>query len=464
MKHWSVERKFVSSMRRRTFLSSLMTLSALASCSTGEKKKPLLTGDRTNILASRSALNIDHQDESPITLPPLNLVNQWPQSGRIPSHIGENYSWGGLKPFHRHVMGAGAKHADFMAWAALGSYKRSLMPCTPVMANNCLVVMDGLGHVHCFSWPKLRKLWSFNPRPQQLQSSNIGGGLGIKDDCLYVVDGISQVICLSLGRGNVRWRASINTPGRSSPTIVGDRLFVGTIDEAFYCLDIKTGRQLWRYLATPTETTVFGLPAPAVADGIVVAGFGSGELIAFRAESGEVVWDDMLGAVSNQASTLNLSCVRGKPVITNDIVYAASMAQVMVAVDIKTGRRVWERALASQDDPLCVGEWLFIVSLDQTMVCLDRYSGHVRWMTKLPRYKNEVAGKGAIEWFGPLLANGKLVCISNVPQKGMIIVDPQNGHIVSMNQLHGMTWLPPIIVDGKMLVITNDGGMLIYGG
>ena len=40
--------------------------------------------------------------------------------------------------------------------------------------------------------------------------------------------------------------------------------------------------------------SVLGRPAPAYADGLVVAGFGSGELATLRADSGTVVWTDSL--------------------------------------------------------------------------------------------------------------------------------------------------------------------------
>ena len=73
-------------------------------------------------------------------------------------------------------------------------------------------------------------------------------------------------------------------------------MFVTTIEDRLLALATDDGRQLWTHQAANATTSMLGRPAPAYADGLVVAGFGSGELAALRAESGSVVWTDTLAA------------------------------------------------------------------------------------------------------------------------------------------------------------------------
>ena len=75
-------------------------------------------------------------------------------------------------------------------------------------------------------------------------------------------------------------------PTRSAPTVVEGRLFVTTIQDRLLALATEDGRQLWSYQATNPTTSLLGRPAPAYTDGLVVGGFGSGELATLRAESG----------------------------------------------------------------------------------------------------------------------------------------------------------------------------------
>ncbi len=291
----------------------------------------------------------------------------------------------------------------------------------------------------------------------------MGGGIGVDGDTVYIIDGISQALAVNAATGKVKWRSDFGTPGRSAPTIADGRVFFATIDERLFALDAATGSQLWSYTATAAETTVFGQPAPAVVNGVVIAGFGGGDLVAFRAESGEVVWSDMLGNVGSQASTLNLACVRGLPVVVDSTVYAVSLAQVMAAVDIRTGRRLWERAVGSQNSLLCVGDWLYVLSQDDQLACIDRLSGHVRWITQLRRFERVDVSKNIVTWIGPVMAGGQLVCVSTMPGNGVVRVNPTTGAIISVDSTDQVSFVPPIVVDEQMLIVTNDGKLRSYG-
>lgn len=453
-----------SGLPRRSLLAGAALAPILAACGDDDDdKKPLLAGHRTDVLSSGAGLMVDKEDHTPITLPAPITVSEWPINGRVPEHTGSNYAWGGLNRRWKHSIGAGISQPDFMAWAALGSLGRGMLSCVPLVHNGRLFIMDAQGIVRAFTWPAMRHVWTFNPRPKKSYSSNTGGGIGVDGDVLYIVDGISQTIAVYAATGKVKWRTDIGTPGRSAPTIAEGRVYFGTIDERFFALDAATGRQIWTYAATAAETTVFGQAAPAYANGVVVAGFGGGDLIAFRAESGEVVWSEMLGNVGAQASTLNLNCVRGLPVIVGSVVYAISMAQVLAAVDIRTGRRVWERSVAGQNSILCVGDWLYVVTLDQQVACIDRLSGHVRWIVQLRRFRKIKESKDIVTWFGPIMAGGQLVCLSTLPENGMVRIDPKTGAIISIDAMEVVSFVPPIVVDNQMLIVTNDGNLISYG-
>ena len=80
--------------------------------------------------------------------------------------------------------------------------------------------------------------------------------------------------------------SNFGAPTRSAPTVVEGRLFVTTIEDRMLALATDDGRQLWTYQAANPATSLLGRPAPAYTDGLVVGGFGSGELATLHAESG----------------------------------------------------------------------------------------------------------------------------------------------------------------------------------
>ena len=64
----------------------------------------------------------------------------------------------------------------------------------------------------------------------------------------------------------------------SSPVIVGKRVFVGSGDGRVYGLDLKSGKEVWRFNAGAAV-----LASPAVAAGRLVIGAEDGNLYCFGA-------------------------------------------------------------------------------------------------------------------------------------------------------------------------------------
>ncbi|MFN3242650.1 MAG: PQQ-binding-like beta-propeller repeat protein [Planctomycetota bacterium] len=108
---------------------------------------------------------------------------------------------------------------------------------------------------------------------------------------------------------NVRWAATMPGPGASTPIVLGDRVFVTSVDSArerlvAICLDRKTGEVVWQRDAgsgyKPTEQgtriargartrATYASPSP-VSDGQrVVFFFGNGDLVAYDF-AGEELW------------------------------------------------------------------------------------------------------------------------------------------------------------------------------
>ncbi|NLI25937.1 MAG: PQQ-binding-like beta-propeller repeat protein [Acetobacter sp.] len=456
-----------SHMKRRNILRLLSTvavLPALSACDDDEKQ--IVTGHRTPVLTSVDGLTVAKKDDSqpPVTIPPQVPSEVWPQAGKIPSHVSANYAWPGTrKRLWSRSIGASISEPDFLAWAALGANGRGIIQAQPVIADGRIFVMDAQGHIRAFTWPGMKMLWHLNPKPRKMQSSNLGGGLGVEGATLYIVDGISNAIAVDVATGKEKWRVDIGTPGRSAPTIVDGRVYFGTLDERLFALDASTGNQLWTFASSLADTIVFGQPAPAVVDGVVLAGFGSGELVALRADSGEVVWSDTLASINGQASSLDLACIRGMPVIVDGTAYAISVAAVLVAIDMRSGRRLWERAVPGQNAITCVGDWLFVSTLGQQVTCIDRQTGQVRWLTQLRDWQHLNSHKGIIVWTGPVLAGDKLVMVSTLPENGLLTMDPLTGKILSIDSLPSPTIVQPIVSDGKLLLLSDDGYLTAYG-
>lgn len=454
-------------MNRRAMLRvacSGAALTAMGGCSLfNDDEKPMLAGHRVDVLSTGAGLTVDPEDHTPITLSAPQSVTEWLQPDRTPDHVAVNAVWNGSDIKWSRSIGAEVNPTSFLSMVAIMPNSRGAIQSPPVIGNGRIFTTDAQGVVKAWTWPGMKQLWSHQPAPKKSRSTNIGGGVALDGETLYIVDGVAQALAVDAASGKIKWAVDLGTPGRSAPTIADGLVVFGTIDERLYALEAATGRQVWTYQATGADTVIFGQAAPAIVDGVVLAGFGSGDLVALRAASGEMVWSDSLGGANGMGAMLDFSCIRGAPVIKDGTAYAISMSNVLVAVDMRSGRRLWEREVSGQTPLTICGDWMFVLSTDQQLACLDRLSGHVRWITQLRRFRRQEVQKDAIQWVGPLLVNGKLVCFSTLPQEGMVIVDAVTGKIESTRKTTAPCQVQPIVCDGLVLTLSQDAVLRAYG-
>nr|WP_294513127.1 PQQ-binding-like beta-propeller repeat protein [uncultured Rhodopila sp.] len=435
-------------LARRTAL--LAAASALSGCSWldnlfSEKKTPL-EGKRDSVFADRRGLVVD-ENAAKVVLPPAVSNAAWPQAGGNPAHLMGH-------------LAANDRLAE--AWRGdigQGGGKRQILMAQPVVSGGTVFTMDSDAEVSAFNLADGRRLWRVDTKPKDVDSTNVGGGLGVDGTTLYAVNGLSQLVALELASGKEIWRRDLGVPARSAPTIADGRIFVTTIDDHLTAFSAADGHPLWTHQAAEPVTSMLGEPAPAYYQGLVIAGFGSGELAALRADSGSVAWTDGLGASRGRASGGDFLSIRALPVIVGGLVYAISMGGLLVCNDVPTGRRVWERQVAGEDTFAIAGDFMFLISAQQLVAAVNITDGRVSWITELPRYADPEKRKDTLTWYGPLLVSDRLIVTGT--SEDALSISPYTGEILGHIGLSAAAApFAPVVAGGTVLVISNDGRLL----
>lgn len=439
-------RRQISTLSRRAALTLPL---GLAGCGLFDnwfgEHKPTIPGKREPVLRAVDVLRPD-SGLPPVALPPEVRNAAWPQAGGNPAH-----DMGHLA----------ARPALSVAWTsdigAGGGYRQKIL-AQPVVAGGVVYAMDSAATISALDLASGRVLWRTETRAKKDRSTNIGGGVAIADGVLYAVNGLGSALALDPRRGEVKWRVGIEAPGRSSPTIAAGRVFLTTIDDRLLALDASNGRELWKYQAQNATTALLGQPAPAFAEGLIVAGFGSGELTALRADGGSVVWTDILAA-AGPGTLADIASIRGNPVISGGRVFAVGMGGITVALDLHAGRRLWERPVGGEDGAWIAGDWLFVVTLDQVLAALHAADGRVGWASPLPAYNDPKDQTGPLTWFGPVLAGDRLVVAGTSAQA--LAVSPYTGRILGRQRLPASAApVQPAVADGTVLLVAEDGRLI----
>lgn len=411
----------------------------------GTTKVPV-PGTRIAVISVNRGLVVDNPRNERVALPLPEMRNSWSQAGGRPSHeMGHAATAERLTEAWQSNIGTG------------GGYRRKITS-QPVVADGRVFTMDSNALVSAFDIAKGKRIWRFDTTPEDNRGTNIGGGVAIDSGVLYASTGRGEILAFDAATGKLKWRQNLDNAARSAPTIAEGKLFIALLGDKLVAHDITDGKRVWSYQASQSATAVLGLPSPAYADGFVVAGFGSGDLVALRATTGAVIWADSLASARGRNSASDLSAIHGMPVIQDGRVYATGLGGLMLALDLRSGRRLWERDVSSDDTPCVAGGWLFVLSVDSELAAISRIDGSVAWVRQLQKFENVEKSRDPIFWMGPTLASDRLVVVSSTAIAQA--VSPYTGEILGQQELSGAASVPPVVAAGTVFVVTDDAKLL----
>lgn len=432
-------------------LIALALVAGLSGCKSNSKgPKTPTVGERVPILSRiESGAKVDPTQEAvSVILPPQHENSEWAQAG------------GNAAKSYGHL--ALADHPS-RVWTAqiAGSTNRARLAAAPVVADGKLFVMDTDGVVHALDAKTGSQLWTKNFSVSgKTENSIFGGGVSYDGGNLYVTTGLGEVAALKAADGSQIWTKKPGGPLRGSPTIGFNSVYVMTQDNQIFALNAADGNVLWNESASLSQAGVFGVAAPAAGQGTVIAGYSSGELVAYRYENGRQVWSDALSRTSISTEVGSLTDVDADPIIDQGRVYALGQGGRMAAYELITGQRIWELNLAGISTPMVVGDWVFTLDDHAEILAIARNTGKVRWLTQLARYQNAKKRKGPIFWVGPVLAGGKLWVGNSRGELGT--VDPATGTLTPFVELKDPISLAPVVANQTLYVLDDSGRITAF--
>ncbi len=443
--------KSTTQFRRLTgSIAGLLLVTALAGCGVvggGHRhvKSTPTIGNRIPILSRiESGAKVDADlATTPVALPPPEVNLDWAQPGGA-----ANKSYGHL------ALGDTPTHQ----WSAFiaGSTDRRRLAASPVIGGDRLFVMDTAGMLHAFAAATGKEEWthSFGVAGED-QQAVFGGGASYGDGKVYVTTGVGTVAALDAKTGKLLWEVKPAGPLRGSPTLAFGAVYVMTQNNEIHALNAEDGTPLWQESASLGETGVFGVAAPAAGQGTVIAGYSTGELIAYRYENGRVLWSDALALTSLSTSVGVLTDIDADPIIDHGRVYALGQGGRMAAYELVTGQRIWELNLAGISTPAVAGDWIFTLTDDAKLLCIQRATGKVRWSTQLARYVNLKKKKTPIFWTGPVLAGNRLWVANSRGE--VVAVGAEEGVAHPFKNLDSPISLAPVVANSTLYVLDDSG-------
>ncbi|PIW31768.1 MAG: dehydrogenase [Rhodobacterales bacterium CG15_BIG_FIL_POST_REV_8_21_14_020_59_13] len=404
--------------------------------------------ERVSILSFEQSLQADADSAGqPVILPTAYRNTIWAQPDGYPTHAMQHtQATGNLDILFRRNFGA-------------GSDRSSRINARPIFADGRIYAMDGRGRVYAMDPESGREIWEANLRSGfRRDRTTFGGGLAFDGGRVFAHNGNRFIAALDAATGNEIWRADSLTPFHSAPTAVNGMVFVSTDDNELYAIEQASGDIVWNHQGISEPARLLTSPSVAVLGEIIIAPYASGEIVALRLQNGNPIWNDALTRTGGLTPISAINDVAGSPVIVDDSVYAMSHSGILAAFDLRTGERMWTQPAGGLHAPWLAGDFIFLVTTDGEVVCVDRTDGTIRWITQLQQFESERRRRGRIAWSGPIMAGGRLVLTGS--HGTAVILSAADGTIQRQINLGDPVFVAPIIVNETIYVVTDEARLI----
>lgn len=457
-------------IRRKLLLVALLASSvAVSGCSTISRLNPFDKDKGPAEVASEGKrISIVPEDQQMIPadalkgvdffLPPATDLTAWPLPG------------GTREQSIEHVEAAPSLAIAWKRGFGAGSNKSRFLTAPPVMADGKVFVMDADGDVSARDARSGAEVWRRTVRPSTGRRDKVasGGGLAYADGKLYVSSGYRGVAQLDATTGAIGWSTVTEQPIHAAPTVADGRVFVVALDNTLLTFDAATGAPGWSYQALSEPARILAASSPAVTGDTVIATFGSGELVAIRAQNGNDLWNEALSRASRTSALSEIRDIPGRPVVYRGDVFAVSHSGVFAATDVRTGQARWSLPVTGISTPLPVGDVVYVVSKAGEVICVARESGQIYWIRdlnegvkvkKVGGFLGLGAKRGAKPlWSGPLLASDRLILVSQTGQ--LAALNAKTGEILTRVSLGDGSLISPIAAGGTIYVVTDNATLI----
>ena len=433
---------------RRAVLAALVVALSLSGCDIFDKKKTPLPGERIAVMQDRREIEPDKDAGSiNVVLPPPAVNDSWPQSGGF-----ANYAM-------QHLAVGDSPQVIWSVDVGAGSSSSRILTTPPVVADGKVFAKDAESTVSAYSADTGQRIWSVTLKPEKARDADeFGGGLAYYGDRLFVTTGFAVVYSLEAATGKEVWNSQVSAPVRGAPLVFNDRVFAISIDNKLHALAAVDGQDLWSFTGLQEMSGYVGGNSPSASGDIVVAPFTSGELVGLRLDSGRTVWNESLVGPRREARAFgNLADIRGRPVIDRGVVLAMGSAGTVAAIDLRSGQRMWERNIGGSQTPWAAGRFVYVVTSSADVVCLERDTGKVKWVTPLTQYRDEKR-HDPILWAGPVLAGDRLLVGGTTGE--LLALSPYTGEIIGKVNIGNPIRLAPVVANRVIYVLTDNGRLI----
>ncbi len=188
-----------------------------------------------------------------------------------------------------------------------------------------------------------------------------------------------DVIALDAKSGKLSWKGTIKGEVIAAPALDSGKLVVNSASGVMKAFNASNGQDEWQIEQDVPPLSLRGISAPVIAGGGVIVGSADGSLSVYILEQGRQGWTVDIGEATGSTELERVIDVDSTPLIYGENIYTVSSRGNLSAVELRSGRVLWQRQYSSYRELAISGNSLFLTDVKGHIYAIDRNNGLELW-------------------------------------------------------------------------------------
>lgn len=256
------------------------------------------------------------------------------------------------------------------------------------------------------------------------------------------------LVALDHKSGKELWRTQTSSEGLSPPANSGKHIILQTVDGRVSGYNLKSGELEWFHQTVLPSLTLRGTSSPFIDKGFIFTGFANGKVAMIYPDSGAIRLELPVTINEGKSELERIVDVDGKPVITNELLIAASYQGNISAINLRDGRPTWQEKLSTVKDLAVNGSRVIAVNDKGILKAFGIATGAIIWEQEDLKLRN-LTSPASVR---------NLVAVGDF--EGYIhLLNAQNGDFEGRKKVSRNS-IVEIIPDGNNLIIVDSTGRI----
>tara|TARA_R110000737_G_scaffold106215_1_gene139099 strand:+ start:402 stop:1613 length:1212 start_codon:yes stop_codon:yes gene_type:complete len=211
------------------------------------------------------------------------------------------------------------------------------------------------------------------------QPALISGGAVAGINKVFFGSENGEVIALDAESGKLSWQGKVKGEVIAAPALDSGKLVVNTASGVMKAFNASNGQDDWQIEQDVPPLSLRGISGPVISGGGVIVGSADGSLSVYLLEQGRQGWTVDIGEATGSTELERVIDVDSTPLVYGENIYTVSSRGNLSAIELRTGRVLWQRQYSSYRDIAINGNSLFLTDVKGHVYAVDRNNGLELW-------------------------------------------------------------------------------------